>query len=40
MSICMFKIDETMNAADGLMKPLPAEQLKKESPFFEVEVDP
>ena len=28
------------NPADALTKPLPAEQLKKEAPFFEVEVDP
>jgi hypothetical protein len=38
--IKLFKIDGTMNPADALTKPLGAEQLKKESPFFEVQVDP
>jgi hypothetical protein len=38
--IKLFKIDGTINPADALTKPLPAEQLKKEAPFFEVEVDP
>ena len=36
----LFKIAGTCNPADALTKPLPAEQLKKETPFFEVEVDP
>ena len=36
----LFKIAGTCNPADALTKPLPAEQLRKEAPFFEVEVDP